>query len=169
MNSINFGQSRRDGGFLANGHQRCCTWRGGEHDPALEESRERHDRVLSAIDDMGWSLRGIRRLRLRGDPERHSLDNMNPLRAKQFEDSRVANVFLAERGFICRDGVTFEIGARSIESGHPIRVRTHFRCPLIAVHAAVNEIIGIGGQFGQSKRLQDTRIVLIALAEQDHS
>jgi hypothetical protein len=30
-------------------------------------------------------------------------------------------------------------------------VRTRFRCPLIAVHAAVNEIIGIGGQFGQKQ------------------
>jgi len=87
---------------------------------------------------------------------------------KQFEDSRVANVFLPERGFIFRNGDTSEIGARSFEPGRAILVRIPFRRPLIAAGATVNEIIGIGGQFGHIKRLQDTRIVLIALAEQGH-
>jgi hypothetical protein len=63
-----------------------------------------------------------------------------------------ANVFLAERGFIFRNGVTFEIGARSFEPGRAILVRMQFRRPLIAAGAAVNEDIGIGGQFGPIKR-----------------
>lgn len=103
---------------------------------------------------------------MRGDLERHSLDNLNPLRVKQSENSPVANVFLAERGFIFRNSVTFEIGARRFDPGCAIGVRMYFRRPLIAASAPVNEVIGIGGQFGQIKRLEDTRIVLIAPAEQ---
>jgi len=86
------------------------------------------------------------------DLELHSLENSKPLRVKQFEDSRVANVFLAERGFNFRNSVTFEIGARSFEPGRTILVRMQFRRPLIAAGAAVNEDIGIGGQFGPIKR-----------------
>ncbi|MFZ0509648.1 MAG: hypothetical protein WAM29_16650 [Methylocella sp.] len=93
---------------------------------------------------------------------------MNPLGVNPFKNSRFATIFLAERGFIFRNSVTFEIGARSFDPGRAIRVRMQFRRPLIAAGAPVNEIIGIGGQFGQIQRLQDTRIVLIFLAEQRH-
>jgi hypothetical protein len=61
-----------------------------EHDPALDESRKRHARLRSSIDAMGWSLRRLRRIRLRNDLERHSLNKSDPFAIEHFKDTCVA-------------------------------------------------------------------------------
>jgi len=81
---------------------------------ALDESRERHARVLSAIDDMGWSFRRIRRSRLGDDLKRHYPNKSDPFAIEHFNDAWVAKVSLPKRGFVTSDGVTFEIEARGL-------------------------------------------------------
>jgi hypothetical protein len=114
---------------------------------------------------MGWSLRRIRRICLRGDLERHYLNKSDPFAIEHFNDACVASVSLAKRGFVTRDRVTFEIEARGLAFMTRIWVLARRFCQLITAGAAVEEVIDIGGQDHEIKRLEDTRITLIFLAE----
>jgi hypothetical protein len=125
----------------------------------------RHARVHSSIDDMGWSLRRIRRIRLRGDLERHSRNKSNPYAIEHFKDACVASVFLPKRRFVTRDGVTFEMEARGLAFMTSIWVLARRFCQLITAGAAVEEVIDIGGHDYEIKRREDTRFALIFLAE----
>jgi hypothetical protein len=125
----------------------------------------RHAWVHSSIDDIGRSLRRIRRIRLRGDLERHYRNKSNPYAIERFKDACVASVPLPKRRFVTRDGVTFEMEARGLAFMTRIWLLARRFCQLIPAGAAVEEVIDIGGQDREIKRREDTRFALIFLAE----
>jgi hypothetical protein len=52
---------------------------------------------------------------LRGDLERHYRNKSDRFAIEHFNDACVASVSLPKRGFVTRDGVSFEIETRSFE------------------------------------------------------
>jgi hypothetical protein len=99
------------------------------------------------------------------DLKRHYPNKSDPFAIEHFNDAWVARVSLPKRGFVTSDGVTFEIEARGLAVMATICVLARRFCQLITAAASVEEVIDIGEQDHQIKRLEDTRIALIFLAE----